>query len=361
MSLSDIEDLVSRIGAAEDAGPDLEEDARFRRLESLFDETPPNWGEAEALAIELLRESQDLRVGVLLAAASLQDSQQGLGGFAASLGVIRAIQERCGDAAHPSIDPEASGAAIQIREMAISELGTKFGDPGDRFEIVARLRKAPIVTGFPVITFRDRMISRDEVPNASLAAELEEVDLEAEIAGAASSDRDRLERLAEDVQRAFDEAEAIERLHDTAAEAHGSTRYVNLKELREQLSQMGRWLSEILASAAAASPSSAVSDTSSGGEVVSAGSAAVAPAASSAPAAGRAAPGQISSRADVMAAIASIQDYYRTHEPSSPVPLLLERAGRFVNMNFVDIVQDIAGESVDNLQIVFGAQDGDED
>ena len=54
--------------------------------------------------------------------------------------------------------------------------------------------------------------------------------------------------------------------------------------------------------------------------------------------------GKISSRDDVLKSIATICEYYRRCEPSSPVPLLLQRAGRLVKMDFLAIVEDLSIE-----------------
>jgi type VI secretion system protein ImpA len=49
----------------------------------------------------------------------------------------------------------------------------------------------------------------------------------------------------------------------------------------------------------------------------------------------------IESRADVIRAIEAIVDYYSRHEPGSPIPLVLDRAKAWVNMDFLSILNDI--------------------
>jgi type VI secretion system protein ImpA len=60
--------------------------------------------------------------------------------------------------------------------------------------------------------------------------------------------------------------------------------------------------------------------------------------------------GGVHSRADVVRAIDAIADYYRQHEPSSPVPVLLERARAWVNLPFMDVIADILPNSVDDAR-----------
>jgi type VI secretion system protein ImpA len=66
--------------------------------------------------------------------------------------------------------------------------------------------------------------------------------------------------------------------------------------------------------------------------------------------------GDITSTADVSAALDKIISYYRRNEPSSPVPLLLERAKRLVSQDFMEILSDIAPDALSQAQIVTGAK-----
>ncbi len=53
-------------------------------------------------------------------------------------------------------------------------------------------------------------------------------------------------------------------------------------------------------------------------------------------------PLQIRSRNDATAAIDAVCDYFRSHEPASPVPLLLQRAKRLISMNFIELMHELA-------------------
>jgi type VI secretion system protein ImpA len=71
--------------------------------------------------------------------------------------------------------------------------------------------------------------------------------------------------------------------------------------------------------------------------------------------AGMAAPGnQIATRADVIAVLDRVCDYYAHHEPSSPVPLLLKRASGLVHKSFIDLLGDLAPEGLAQLTQVIG-------
>jgi type VI secretion system protein ImpA len=69
-----------------------------------------------------------------------------------------------------------------------------------------------------------------------------------------------------------------------------------------------------------------------------------------------AAVGDIRSREDVLRALDAICSYYSRNEPSSPVPLLLERCKRLVTMSFVDIVKDMLPEALTAIQTIAGTR-----
>jgi type VI secretion system protein ImpA len=67
--------------------------------------------------------------------------------------------------------------------------------------------------------------------------------------------------------------------------------------------------------------------------------------------------GAINNKTDVINMIDKICDYYASHEPSSPIPLLLRRAQRLVDKSFVEILEDLAPDGVDQLQVISGESD----
>jgi type VI secretion system protein ImpA len=67
--------------------------------------------------------------------------------------------------------------------------------------------------------------------------------------------------------------------------------------------------------------------------------------------------GGISGPGDVINALDRIMDYYARQEPSSPIPILLARAKRLVNADFMTIVKDMAPSGVDNVSLIGGLSD----
>ncbi|MDF0487860.1 type VI secretion system protein TssA [Sphingomonas sp. H39-1-10] len=60
----------------------------------------------------------------------------------------------------------------------------------------------------------------------------------------------------------------------------------------------------------------------------------------------------VRNRDEVRRALALITDYYRIHEPCSPVPLLLTRAQAWVDYSFLDVLGDIAPGAVPDVRML---------
>jgi type VI secretion system protein ImpA len=69
--------------------------------------------------------------------------------------------------------------------------------------------------------------------------------------------------------------------------------------------------------------------------------------------------GAIHNNQDVLKALALICDYYKKNEPSSPVPLFLERATRLVGKSFMEVLEDVAPQGVDQAMVFKGKQNDD--
>jgi type VI secretion system protein ImpA len=66
--------------------------------------------------------------------------------------------------------------------------------------------------------------------------------------------------------------------------------------------------------------------------------------------------GELRDRSDVERELERVCRWLEQHEPSNPVPLLLRRAQRLMRMNFVEIIQDIASNGLDQVRAVVGSE-----
>jgi type VI secretion system protein ImpA len=67
--------------------------------------------------------------------------------------------------------------------------------------------------------------------------------------------------------------------------------------------------------------------------------------------------GEIKSREEAIRAIDAAMLFFRKHEPSSPVPMLLERARRLVAKGFLEVLEDIAPDGLSQARIIGGIRD----
>src|SRR4029077_4826614 len=64
--------------------------------------------------------------------------------------------------------------------------------------------------------------------------------------------------------------------------------------------------------------------------------------------------GGIRSRQDAIRALDAAAEFFRRNEPSSPIPLFLERAKRLVSKSFLEVLADVAPEAVPRARAAGG-------
>jgi type VI secretion system protein ImpA len=67
--------------------------------------------------------------------------------------------------------------------------------------------------------------------------------------------------------------------------------------------------------------------------------------------------GGIKSRQDAIRALDAAAEFFRKNEPSSPIPLFLERAKRLVAKDFLEVLADIAPDAVPTARSAGGLRD----
>ncbi|WP_158785385.1 type VI secretion system protein TssA [Pantoea sp. BAV 3049] len=66
---------------------------------------------------------------------------------------------------------------------------------------------------------------------------------------------------------------------------------------------------------------------------------------------------QPTSRADAQLMLEKVKQYFVQHEPSHPAPLMIDRVQRMIDMDFMDIIRDLAPDGVHQLENIFGRRD----
>jgi type VI secretion system protein ImpA len=62
----------------------------------------------------------------------------------------------------------------------------------------------------------------------------------------------------------------------------------------------------------------------------------------------------IKSSQDAIRALEAVAAYFRSHEPSSPVPMFVDRARRLVSKSFIEALEDIAPDGLSQAKLIGG-------
>jgi len=342
MASIDTEKLLEPISEAEPCGPNLEYDAEFLALErlalgkpeqqmgdSIRAAEPPDFDAVARQAAGLLLRTKDLRVAVQLARAL--SYQGGFRGLSDGVAVVRGLLEKFFPTVHPQLDPD-EGNDPTMRITAIAGLCAA--------DVLAVLRTRPLITSrtFGPISLRDFAIAAG---NATPSPDASKVDMAGIEAAFQDSELTAHQASAECLKAAVEHLAGIEAVFDRETAGHGPELGALADILRQALHAVGSRLERRVGGADAQSGELAAGETASpGGAPRQKGVA-----------------GEIRTRADVLRALDKICEYYAEFEPSSPLPLLLERSKRLVSKSFLEIVRDMAPDGVSQVESIAGKAD----
>jgi type VI secretion system protein ImpA len=69
------------------------------------------------------------------------------------------------------------------------------------------------------------------------------------------------------------------------------------------------------------------------------------------------APGAIRTRDDAVRVLGLVADFFRRTEPSSPVPIFIDRAKRLVALDFLKMIEDVAPDALNDVKRLGGIKD----
>jgi len=332
--------LLAAISATSPCGEDLEYDADFLHLEraaqgqpersmgdSILPAEPPDWRSIQQQSLDLLARSKDLRITHFLVQSTL--ALEGLPGLATSLELIDGLLRDYWADLHPRLDADDDNdPTVRINALAGLACDTTIG----------LLREAQLT--------RSRTFGPVTVRAALNAAGLQHFSGESlgsdHLAGALQdSDPEHLEAIRSALSTARSAAEAIEK---QVSEHVGSASGVDLTALKQPL----RLALQVLGQHAPHT-SDSPADEPADAPASEAGNAPVAPAATRIS-------GEINSREDVLRSLDRLLAYYSRHEPSSPLPVLLNRAKHLVNADFAAIVRNLIPDGMSQFENLRGPE-----
>jgi type VI secretion system protein ImpA len=336
MALIDVDAYLVPLSEGEPCGPDLEYDATFLALEEAAKGKPeqqfgdtiiagedPDWRQMQNLSRELMDRTRDIRVAVQLLRASTR--LQGLRAAAEGLQLVHGLLSQHWDHVHPKLDADDDNDPT-MRLNALAPLVD-----GDSF--LADLRKA--TTGGRVsVSGRDLELAFGKGQPPEGESFVPAPGVVQALSDAEGNDNGLLEALAGMV----DTAAAIDAIVTDKATVSGPEfrplRLI-LQAIRDaaRQAQGGPAGAEGGAEAADGGESGAVSG---GGMVVQGGL------------------GALRNRQDAIQALEKVCEWIELNEPSNPAPLLIRRAQRLINMNFLDIIKDLVPDGVDQITKLAG-------
>jgi type VI secretion system protein ImpA len=329
MSQSYFEQLIKPISADAPCGESIEDTQLLASFDAyrLFGNVTPlpndtDWREIKTKSLEALDVSRDYRLLGHLAAAALR--VDGLPAFCSTLRAGAHWLENHWDAVHPRLDDDAI-----MRKNALNCLS-------DRMAIVDAVRRLPLVSNPQLGSYslRDHEIATGQLtPSESDAKTVGEAEMTAAFMAAAVEE---LTATRDELQGALNAAKAIEAKMRNEA---GSESAPTFDDLSTQLAKMLRLVGDQVGAR--------------GGEAASAGG----DAGQQGVGGGTVAVGAIKSRQDAIRALDAVATFFRQNEPSSPVPLFIERAKRLVAKDFLEVLADIAPDAMDQAKAASGIRD----
>jgi type VI secretion system protein ImpA len=311
------------------AGPDMQYAPEFAELEAAATGTPeqqygnvvvpakaPEWQRVLELAVTLSKQTQDLRVLLLITRALT--NIHGLAGLKAGLDALGSLLEQRWEQVHPQLMVDGVQDP-QVRFGVLSEFAATEG-------LAADVRKAKALnTPLGILTVRDieRIAEQGHVEINGVDVSRGQVDRMVRDLG--QSDAATLDLPSQIMQRLSQVRQGIE------ARA-GSEFTPDLTPLTRPLECASKLLQSMTQMAADAEA----------GEFSQ--SEAVLPNA----------PGALNSRAAVMKAMDAICTYLERNEPTNPAQMLIRRARRLMSMNFLDIVKEMSPDGANQVMFVMG-------
>ena len=310
-------ELLQPLAADQPCGENLEDTPLLASFDAfrLFGQAtpidpPPEWAVIRTKALEALGKSKDIRLLAHLGTASLRTD--GLAAFSHTLHVASQWLQTYWAGTYPLVDEDAI-----LRRNALN----CFADP---MAVIDGLRRLPLAVSRQHGSFslRDVDIATGQMQPSDGDSPPDENRIDAAFAEVP------VEHLKQLQEAASTAVEAVKAIEATMSAGGGPDAVPEFNPLAAQLVKIDRLLRARLAGREGAGALGEPGDDAAGadgqpGKV-----------------------GAIRSRQDAIRALDAVAEFFRRSEPSSPIPLFLERAKRLVSKSFLEVLADIAPEAL---------------
>lgn len=279
----------------------------------------PQWGEIRNQSLDALRRSKDLRLLAHLGSALLRTD--GLPAFSGTLKVAAHWLDAYWPQTFPLVDEDAI-----VRRNALNCFA-------DQMAVLDGLRRAVLVDSraHGKVTLRDVDIAAGQSQPADGESPADEAQINAAFAVMP------LENLTGLQQSVTEALGAVKRIDAKMREEAGTESGPDLDPLSAHLVRIDRVLRAQLAMRPDGSGEAGEASANGGTTTVPVGA--------------------IRSRQDAIRALDAVASFFRQNEPSSPIPLIVERAKRLVSKDFLEVLADIAPDAVGSAKAAGGLRD----
>ena len=325
-------------------GEDLEYDNEFLELskaaegkpETQFSPAEPaDWGSVIDMADSLFGRTRDLRVAMLWLRAKLH--REGLSVLPDGLRLMRELMERYWDDVHPKPDPDDGDPYARLNVLAQLE---------DSASTLADVRQAVVFRSRSVgqLTVRDIEVALERIPPREDESPMSVSGIQ-QMLGDAIGEDSALQDLG---SRASQE---LEQLLSMLQDRVGYGRAPSCDTLKEMLGGLVRVTPQADAGGDGLDDlESLLGDLGGGGEA----DAPAAPRRGASRGGGGGIGDSVETREDAVKAIELVCQYLERTEPTSPAQLLLRRAQRLIDKNFLELVKELAPEALAEVAKIMG-------
>lgn len=324
----DMNELLSEVSEHPPCGPYLEYDPLYQELERIaggkaeqrlgdmvVPAEPPDWSELKHKSLNLFTRTKDLRVAALLTRALVRT--EGIIGLAEGLFLVRGMLERYWDDVHPRLEIEGEhDPAVRLNTLAF------LADGGG---LLADARNALIVPSGAMgrVSVRELLIAAGKFKPVSGETAPPMAQISAAITVAASKDASAFEAARNGLER-------IDAIRSLLGEKLGQGQSIDLGGLQEMLATVVQAYDDAMGVPSPGNPEALAGEPS--------------------------VPAEIRDREDAIRQLEKICLFFERTEPGNPAPLLIRRAQRLMNKSFVEIIQDLAPDSLGRIQDIAGVK-----
>ncbi|WP_448213871.1 type VI secretion system protein TssA [Colwellia sp. MEBiC06753] len=350
----DYKDLFSSVVPGNNGcGENLEDDASFQNFffeaegtpekfdgQNTIPAEPPEWRNVKKSAIEFCAKTRDLKLLSILTQAVL--NTEGILKFSECLTGLSLLIQNQWQALYPPLDEDDGDPMERISAL---------GHLTDKSFILDILKNTPLVTSKVAGSVTLRVIERSK--DSSLKPE--DNDLEPSQIRGIFSDADK--EATNDTYLAIQAAlTAVIDISETFIREAGNNYAVNFDPLSDVLTHIKIALED---NADLMQETSVEMTTTTDENTSSTISISNTTQSSQNQLSFNIANSQLTSRQDVDKCFELICQYYKEYEPSSPIPVLISRAKKFVHMDFLDIIEDLSPEALAEIMKLGGISESD--